>query len=191
MWARRRLEGQNLEPHGPRRRSGHIVAGFPALWLTGRLGGHGRHGRTASGGPTGRCQEIRKAESAVEPRARGPLLPFSAAAPASPDVSSPSSVPSGVSRTCRIHSSVPIGPPCSYPSRSSPWIRNSLRPLTAAITSSLARCSDVYFPRRPERQRRRVPRGEKTPLGGVHHRPQSEAGEICGLKLVNACEPCS
>ena len=29
---------------------------------------------------------------------------------------------------------------------------------------------------------RRAPRGEKTPLGAVHRRPQQEAGEICGLK---------
>ncbi|MCK5375740.1 MAG: hypothetical protein KAJ97_01580, partial [Acidobacteria bacterium] len=28
---------------------------------------------------------------------------------------------------------------------------------------------------------RRATRGEKTPLGAVHRRPQQEAGEICGL----------
>ena len=28
---------------------------------------------------------------------------------------------------------------------------------------------------------RRAPRGEKTPLGTVHRRPQQKVGEICGL----------
>ena len=40
---------------------------------------------------------------------------------------------------------------------------------------------------------RGAPRGEKTPLGTVHHRPQQKAGEICGLGDVPAyrlwCEP--
>jgi hypothetical protein len=31
---------------------------------------------------------------------------------------------------------------------------------------------------------RRAPRGEKTPLGAMHRRPQQEAGEICGLRLA-------
>jgi len=30
---------------------------------------------------------------------------------------------------------------------------------------------------------RRAPRGEKTPLGAVHRRPQQEAGEICRLAI--------
>ncbi len=29
---------------------------------------------------------------------------------------------------------------------------------------------------------RRAPRGEKTPLGVMHRRPQQKAGEICGLE---------
>jgi len=43
--------------------------------------------------------------------------------------------------------------------------------------------SAVFDPRGAESYStvRRVPRGEKTPLGAVHRRPQQEAGEICGL----------
>ena len=43
--------------------------------------------------------------------------------------------------------------------------------------------SGVFDPRGAEAYStvRRAPRGEKTPLGAVHRRPQQEAGEICGL----------
>jgi len=43
--------------------------------------------------------------------------------------------------------------------------------------------SGVFDPRGAERVLvvRRAPRGEKTPLGAVHRRPQQKAGEICRL----------
>jgi len=43
--------------------------------------------------------------------------------------------------------------------------------------------SGVFDPRGAERVLavRRAPRGEKTPPGAVHRRPQQEVGEICGL----------
>ncbi len=45
--------------------------------------------------------------------------------------------------------------------------------------------SGVFDLRGAERVRavRRAPRGEKTPLGAVHRRPQQEVGEICGLEV--------
>jgi len=51
--------------------------------------------------------------------------------------------------------------------------------------------SGVFDPRGAERVRavRRAPRGEKTPLGAVHRRPQQKVGEICGLvSSVDRCE---
>ncbi len=48
--------------------------------------------------------------------------------------------------------------------------------------------SEVFDPRGAERVLavRRAPRGEKTPLGAVHRRPQQKAGEICGLVCLEA-----
>ena len=51
--------------------------------------------------------------------------------------------------------------------------------------------SGVFDPRGAERVLtvRRAPRGEKTPLGAMHRRPQQKAGEICGLIDGNGLVP--